>query len=189
MNEFGSWDEFVGTLNRAGFAWKDLLGQGREPLDIRRYGGILFPATQQPSANVNAFDDYEEGTFLPGLAFGGGTTGITYTTRSGHYTKIGRVVSMHIVIALSSKGSSTGSAVVTGAPFTTPVGGGISTAAVFWNSMTSSLINFTALFSSNSSNVILYGLTAGATSLATLADTDFANNSDIEFSITYQTST
>jgi hypothetical protein len=59
-----------------------------------------------------------EGTFTPGIAFGGGATGITYTTQTGHYTKIGNRVFFDINIVLSAKGSSTGSAAITGLPFT-----------------------------------------------------------------------
>lgn len=51
-------------------------------------GQIKFPATQNPSADVNTFDDYEEGTWTPSV---GGTA--TYTgTPSGHYIKIGKTV-------------------------------------------------------------------------------------------------
>jgi hypothetical protein len=80
------------------------------------YTAIQFPATQIASSDANALDDYEEGTFTPTLAFGGGTTGITYTTRTGRYTKVGRLVHITIVLLLSSKGSSTGSATITGLP-------------------------------------------------------------------------
>jgi hypothetical protein len=61
---------------------------------------------------------YAEGTFTPGVAFGGGTTGITYSNQTGTYTRIGNAVYFKISIGLSNKGSSTGSATVTGLPFT-----------------------------------------------------------------------
>ena len=68
---------------------------------------------------VNTLDDYEEGNWTPVLKFGGGTTGITYNTQIGRYTKIGRLVQVNITIYLSSKGSSTGVATITGLPFAT----------------------------------------------------------------------
>lgn len=80
--------------------------------------GVSFPATQDPSSDVNTLDDYEEGTWTPVLNFGGGTTGITYTSRVGYYTKIGRVVYIHFDILLSNKGSSTGNGDILGLPFT-----------------------------------------------------------------------
>jgi hypothetical protein len=61
---------------------------------------------------------YAEGTFTPGIAFGGGTTGITYGAQTGTYTRIGNRVFFELDVELSNKGSSTGSATITGMPFT-----------------------------------------------------------------------
>lgn len=81
--------------------------------------GITFPGTQNPSSDANTLDDYEEGTFSPGLMFGsGGTTGIVYGAQNGIYIKIGRMVWVRCGWILSSKGSSTGTAYVTNLPFT-----------------------------------------------------------------------
>jgi hypothetical protein len=81
-------------------------------------GQIAFPATQNPSANANTLDDYEEGTWTPAVSFGNGTTGITYGTRTATYTKVGRYVFAGFRISLTSKGTSTGAWRVTGLPFT-----------------------------------------------------------------------
>jgi hypothetical protein len=67
---------------------------------------------------VNELDFYEVGSFTPSVNFGGGTTGITYASRSGEYTRIGNVVTFRLSFNLSSKGSSTGTAGITGFPFT-----------------------------------------------------------------------
>jgi hypothetical protein len=83
--------------------------------------GITFPATQSASTDANTLDDYEEGTWTPAITFGGGSTGITYSFQQGFYTKIGNTVTVQFRINLSSKGSSTGSAVLGGLPFS--VGG------------------------------------------------------------------
>jgi len=81
-------------------------------------GQIAFPSTAVPSADANTFDDYEtDGTWTPALEFGGGTTGITYGTQTGTYTKVGDVVFVHMGITLTSKGTSTGTAKVGGLPF------------------------------------------------------------------------
>ncbi len=66
---------------------------------------------------------YSTGTFTPVLDFGGGTTGITYSVQYGQFTKIGNLVFVFIEIRLTSKGSSTGAAKVTGLPFTLAAGG------------------------------------------------------------------
>lgn len=90
-------------------------------------GQIAFPATQIPSANVNTLDDYEEGTFTPALLINGSATGITYTTQSGNYIKIGRLLYITVDIVLSSKGAATGNVTMTGFPFTST--GGIGNAS------------------------------------------------------------
>jgi hypothetical protein len=70
------------------------------------------------TAAANALDDYEEGTWTMGLAFGGASTGITYRVESGAtYTKIGRQVTATGFIELTNKGSATGIATITGLPF------------------------------------------------------------------------
>jgi len=87
-------------------------------------GSVCFTQTGYTAAN--ALDDYEEGTWTPVLDFGGGTTGITYGTQSAKYTKIGNVVYFSFRIYLTSKGSSTGHAHLSGFPFTVanmPTGG------------------------------------------------------------------
>ena len=80
--------------------------------------GIAFPATQSASSNANTLDDYEEGTWTPTLSFGGASVGIVYTGNAGTYTKIGRLVTGRFILGLSSKGSSTGDAIISGLPFT-----------------------------------------------------------------------
>jgi hypothetical protein len=79
--------------------------------------GITFPVTQSPSTDANTLDDYEEGTWTPSLTFNGLSVGLTYSSRSGSYIKIGRIVYVNLSIVLSSKGSSTGDAIIGGLPF------------------------------------------------------------------------
>ena len=61
---------------------------------------------------------YATGSFTPALAFGGASTSITYTARSGTYTRIGTLVAITVYIELSNKGSSTGNATISGLPLT-----------------------------------------------------------------------
>lgn len=80
--------------------------------------GINFTANTPASGMTSQLLNwYEEGTWTPVLRFGGGTTGITYTTQQGRYTRIGRTVTIRFEILLSNKGSSTGEADMTGLPF------------------------------------------------------------------------
>lgn len=50
------------------------------------------------TASANALDDYEEGTFTPSF----GNVTVSYTSQSGKYTKIGRLVQVEYVINVSS---------------------------------------------------------------------------------------
>jgi len=79
--------------------------------------GITFPASQSASTDANTLDDYEEGTFTPridGLTTAG--TG-TYTTQTGRYVKIGKMVTLWFYIDWSNH-TGTGSIQFANFPFT-----------------------------------------------------------------------
>lgn len=60
---------------------------------IEATNGIAFPAIQLASTDVNTLDDYEEGTWTPGITFTTpGDLAITLNPTVGDYTKIGRLV-------------------------------------------------------------------------------------------------
>jgi len=146
-------------------------------------GQVQFPATQNPSAGANVLDDYEEGTFTPALTFGGGSTGLTYTTRTGAYTKIGNVLVVHIHIALSAKGSSTGSAAI---------GGLTENAANFYigNPLQyASMASLTgaALAYINSGGTSISLVQQGATDSTALTHANFTNTSDFYVTLMYRT--
>tara|TARA_R110000744_G_scaffold250950_1_gene366980 strand:- start:44 stop:754 length:711 start_codon:yes stop_codon:yes gene_type:complete len=92
---------------------------------VRFHSGGVISATQGIALGVgtantasNVLDDYEEGTFTPQVKISGDTAGIQYDTQIGLYTKIGRVVTININIALTNKGSNTGNVSIIGLPFT-----------------------------------------------------------------------
>lgn len=100
-------------------------------------GQIAFPAAQAASANANTLDDYEEGTWTPVLTFGGGSTGITYAFQDGKYTKIGDFVACSGLLQLTSNGTSTGDAIITGLPFTVfNAAGNNSSTKISWSAFT-----------------------------------------------------
>ena len=79
--------------------------------------GITFPATQSASSDANTLDDYEEGTWTPTMVFSGGAGTLSYATRNGTYTKIGRVVYLAMDIVFS-KGTAAGTLdTISGIPF------------------------------------------------------------------------
>jgi hypothetical protein len=135
------------------------------------------------TAAANALDDYEEGTWTMGVAFGGGTTGITYSNNTGTYTKIGRQVTVNGLITITNKGTSTGSANITGLPFS--IGNSPSNygAPSLWIQGITFTDQFEALGIVGSSEIQLAEITnAGAFSL--LTSSDFFT-SDVQIAINY----
>lgn len=88
-------------------------------------GQVVFPASQNASANANTLDDYEEGDWTPIIGGTGGTSGQAYTTQTGKYTKVGKLVVAEFLVTLSTAGTITTAPMIGGLPFTveTTVGG------------------------------------------------------------------
>jgi len=85
-------------------------------------GGVTFNGD---TAQANALDDYEEGTWTPGLnlSFTGGTG---YTSQSGKYVKIGSLVYISFNISWDSTGLSGSNTGITGKPFNSSGGTSVS---------------------------------------------------------------
>lgn len=81
-------------------------------------GQLKFPATQNPSADANTLDDYEEGTFTP--TYLGSTTNptITYFVQQGIYIKIGSFVFFMAEIWTDAVSGGSGNLQLGGLPFT-----------------------------------------------------------------------
>jgi hypothetical protein len=146
--------------------------------------GIGFPATQVASTDPNTLDDYEEGTFDFGIAFGGSSTGVTYSNRQGKYTKIGNKVTVTGIIILTSKGAQVGDAFITGLPFTIANVLSNYSATSLWFSNITFANQFQGYGLINTTTIALEETTeAGA--VTSLTNADFANNSSIILSLTY----
>jgi hypothetical protein len=136
------------------------------------------------TAAANALDDYEEGTWTMGVSFGGASVGVTYGVQGGTYTKIGRQVTVNGFIILSSKGSSTGAASITGLPFTSGNDSGNNSSASLWLFNVSFANQFQGIGDQNATTITLYETTEAGT-VTTLEDTNFANDSRISVGLTY----
>jgi hypothetical protein len=146
--------------------------------------GIIFPGTQVPSADANTLDDYEEGTWTMGISFGGASVGVTYGGSTGTYTKIGRQVTVNGYLLLSNKGSSTGTAKITGLPFTTlNFQSALSTCALWLNAVTFAN-QHQGVLQINSTNIELWETTEAGVATV-LNDANFANNSEVIVNLTY----
>ena len=82
---------------------------------ILNSGGLTFNGD---TADANALDDYEEGTFTP--SYGGLTSNptVTYDVQYGHYTKVGRLVTFNLGLGTDAVSGGSGNVVVNGLPFT-----------------------------------------------------------------------
>lgn len=147
-------------------------------------GGIQFPATQVAIASANNLDDYEEGTWTPGLKFAASTVGITYSAQSGTYTKIGRQVTVNGYFSLSNKGAAAGQAVITGLPFTIAN----TTGNYAPSSLRINVITYTGLIQAlgniNDTTLGMEQVTEAGV-LTDITNTNFANTSSVIISFTY----
>lgn len=140
-------------------------------------GQIAFPSVQAASDDANTLDDYEEGAWTPGIRFGTGSSGIAYDTRGGYYTKMGNIAFISGYIYLSSKGTSTGNAYITGLPFTVVNNvAGYATPQLYMALVTFAN-QYIAFLNKNSTEINLQEVTEGGT-VTTLTDANLANNSE-----------
>jgi hypothetical protein len=146
----------------------------------------ISAAQSDISAAQSDISDLQTGStasWTPGLSFGGGTTGITYTTQTGTYTQIGKVVFYSGRILLSSKGSSTGIALITGLPVAALNDAGVGSFVSYTN-----MSSMSAPVISASTGTTQKIRNQTATNQTNVTDTNFANNTDIYFSGFYLTS-
>jgi hypothetical protein len=144
--------------------------------------GIDFSATPGTGTS-ELLADYEEGTWTPNLRFSGATTGITYGTQVGKYTKVGRLVNAYCKVELTSKGSASGSGEIYGLPFTVPTGGlGVPVSAYIFTIAFTGAINIHA---EGTTDRFALQQVSVLGAISYLTDANFANNSAIEISISY----
>jgi len=117
-----------------------------------------------------------------GIAFGGASTGVTYASQSGYYWQIAGVVYFNFDFVLSSKGSSTGVATLTGFPVLSKNDGAAQTKTImaYGNNITlgASYNNVLIQMVANTltANILQWGASVGSTQLT---DAAFANNSSM----------
>ena len=147
---------------------------------LKAANGILFGTD---TAAANTLDDYEEGTWTPVLTFGGGSTGITYNTQAGNYTKVGRIAVATINISLSSKGTSTGTASIN-LPFTSGSIGEQHFQPYLVNTTSTGNVSFFARTNLATATFVQFSDAGNATFIT---NSNFANNSFIRATLVYQT--
>ena len=138
--------------------------------------GISFADTTDGSGTMTSelLDDYEEGTFTPELQFNGSSTGITYNSRGGSYTKIGRVVYVNIRIQTSNNGTGTGACRIAGLPFTVKTSNSVLKAFTFTASSLSGEVSPWATI-----NTTVMPLYYGLGTYAAFTEANWPNNGDM----------
>ena len=154
-------------------------GANNNLLPASASAGIYLGVTSATAANL--LDDYEEGTFTPTIGPLDGLSSVSYTTQSGVYTKVGRIV--HFRFFLRCSGTANGNDInIYGLPFTsstTDIGG-----AVF-SYLHSSIINSTStnppvLQIPTNNTFIIFQKTDGSD----FTGNDLSSTGDIQFYIT-----
>lgn len=152
-------------------------------------GQIPFPATQNPSANVNTLDDYEEGTWTPIITGSTSASGQTYTTQAGTYTKIGNQVTISCKVQLSAVGTITGTVGIGGLPFppANTVGNNGGASIGYWGPLTTSIIALFARITPNLSAIFFAYRSSAGTTLTEMVQADLAATTEFRLTATYLT--
>jgi hypothetical protein len=98
----------------------DLGSGGRRWKDLYLSGGVYVGGT----AAANKFDDYEEGTWTVSIEALTSNPSVTYTTRTGWYTKVGNVVNVWFWVEIATISGGSGVLAITDLPFTAASGSG-----------------------------------------------------------------
>ena len=150
--------------------------------------GIDFSATGHAAGmGSELLDDYEHGTWTPSLKFGGNTTGITYSSQYGTYTKIGRMVFLQGTIGLSDSGTATGNAEIDGFPWS--IGNNIGGTSVegagyfsYWSGMGYNRPGFLLRGTESTTKAIVsYNRADGYSTLDVATEAEFTDSTSIRF--------
>ena len=139
------------------------------------------------TAQANALDDYEEGTWTPSIEGSSGSSGQSYTFRNGKYTKVGRVVTASFSVQLSNKGTLSGiNAVISGLPFTVQNTTAAGAGSVSYFGNTSSAVSSMMLNArQNYAHAFLNYVTAAGQTTATNDISIISNTTRIDGVFTY----
>jgi hypothetical protein len=147
--------------------------------DLYLSDGVYLGGT----AAANYLDDYEEGTWTP--LYKAGTSGTpTTTSSSGHYRKVGSLVTVSLIISGAPNGAS-GALYISGLPFTSIVSGGYGTghAAIYGQTWSWAAQPASSYVGDNTSNIYLWDVATGNQLVSDMS----AGGNNLETSFTYIT--
>jgi hypothetical protein len=159
------------NATRNAYTGRPLIIEARNETDVPSWwikGPITF------ADRITLPDEAEEWT--PAVTFGGASTGITYSTQTGTYARVGNMVYIECLIVLTSKGSATGAAQITGLPF-------VSARSQFGTFSVVGAANFNTITVApvvrvSSATVTLVNAILGGSNLT---NAEFANNTNLSF--------
>jgi hypothetical protein len=152
--------------------------------------GIYLGVTTATASNL--LDDYEEGTWTPAYSFASGS--VTMSAPTGLYTKIGNMVFAKFIAQTSAISSPSGTASITGLPFTisnttgAQPGGPISLAYRFAAGTSGYFFQLNG--GTNTTSAFIYRTTPNVTTPILLQGSDFitgGNRNSLNALLIYQT--
>jgi len=120
------------------------------------------------------------GTFTPIVAFGGGSTGVTYAFRVGNYIRVGNMIFFALDALLSNKGSDTGTLTIAGLPIVCSAAwcpGGVKAGAVGVSNVTFAGKYLVANVVPSTDQMDVFNVPSAGV-FTVLTDTNVANNSE-----------
>jgi hypothetical protein len=129
------------------------------------------------------FPVYQTGTWTPTVSFGGGSTGVTYNTQLGTYTRVGNTVHIQASITLNSVGIDTGGATIDGLPFPS-YSANYATLSIWSLGMSGLTSNIFGRVTNSGTKIDLYD--SSATGSSYISNVNFTASSILRFSATYQ---
>lgn len=102
--------------------------------------------------------------FLPALSGSVSSSGITYSTQSGIYALVGKLVFFSINVALNSKGTASGTISITGFPLNASDSSDFVT-PVYWTGSSSTFVNMHAVMFASNASCELRAISAASTTL------------------------
>jgi hypothetical protein len=129
---------------------------------------------------------YQTGTWTPVIGGATSTSGQSYTTQIGTYTRIGRLVVAHYEVTLSNKGTITGDVQLQGFPFA-PSGEAVWMQA-YWDQLSTTVLTFTCRLFGGGTVAALYKLSAAATAsyAAPMQAADVSNTTRLLGTVVYE---
>lgn len=131
-----------------------------------RGGQLKFPATANPSSDVNTLDDYREGTFTPSIVGSSSPGAGTYSIQVGRYTKIGNSIRFDVTLDYTGH-TGAGAMKISGLPYAHGSTGGCIAAVYAGNLTVPAGQTPIARIASGSQTIDLYSMSTNGSADAT----------------------